>query len=183
MPSCCLYLSACYVYSVVGWCHHAVCICLHAMCTVWWDGAILLSVFVCMLCVQCGGMVPSCCLYLSACYVYSVVGSCHLEVGGQLLARMLRVQVLCRLQHWDECVEEFVPYASFELHEDSGNVVHLPQLQPANIPSLAVARVWRVVLCPPTHPSPRSPDLPSVSATNTRFGKASYTLSYCPAPR
>ena len=39
MPSCCLYLPACYVYSVVGWCHPAVCICLHVMCTVWWDGA------------------------------------------------------------------------------------------------------------------------------------------------
>ena len=77
VPSCCLYLSACYVYSVVGWCHPAVCICLHVMCTVWWDGAILLSVFVCMLCVQCGGMVPSCCLYLPARYVYSVVGWCH----------------------------------------------------------------------------------------------------------
>ena len=147
---------------------------------------ILLSVFACMLCVQCGGTVPSCCLYLPACYVYSVVGWCLLEVGGQflasLLACILHVQVLCSLQHWDECVEEFVPYASFELHEDSSNNVHLPQLQPANIPSLAVARVWRVVLRPPTCPSPHSPDPPSGSATNTRFGKASYTLSYGPAP-
>ena len=73
VPSCCLYLSARYVYSVVGWCHPAVCICLHVMCTVWWDGAILLSVFACMLCVQCGGMVPSCCLYLPACICLHVV--------------------------------------------------------------------------------------------------------------
>ena len=60
VPSCCLYLSACYVYSVVGWCHHAVCICLHAMCTVWWDPATwrlavsyLHACYVCRCCADC----------------------------------------------------------------------------------------------------------------------------------
>ena len=106
----------------------------------------------------------------------AAIESGFLEVDGQFLMSVhvciLCVQVSCTLQHWDECVEEFVPYASFELLEDSGSTVHLPQLQPANVPSLQVARVWRVVLCPPTLSSPSSSHLPSGIATNSRFGKA-----------